>query len=47
MSAAMNRTDTTIAYAPLQPLAKVAGTWELEHRDLNTNDYNVIRLFDD
>ena len=38
MSGAMNRTDSAIAYSPLQPLAKVAGTWELEHRDLNTNE---------
>jgi len=34
----MNSTNDSIPYAPLRPLAKLAGRWELEHRDLNTNE---------
>ncbi len=33
----MNSTNNSTPSAPLRPLAKLVGTWELEHRDLNTN----------
>lgn len=35
----MSKTNTfTSPYAPLQPLAKLVGTWKLEHQDLNTGE---------
>ena len=26
------------AYAPLQPLGKLVGTWQLQHQDINTGE---------
>lgn len=35
----MSKANTfTPPYAPLQPLAKLVGTWELKHQDLNTSE---------
>src|SRR5262245_34552235 len=34
----MSSTNISIPYAPLRRLAKLVGKWELEHRDLDTNE---------
>ena len=37
----MNSTNNPTSVAPLRPLAKLVGTWELEHCDLNTRESRV------